>query len=182
MTMLLPLWKPVGPGSLWVTPPGLGMSRTGHAGKCKGGCWDVVLRCIGLMLRAPTPANRQCLRANKVCREQKARGATWQALVGTSAWCWQQAQGQRRRGQWGEQAGHGPYGQGSTPHRWLGLVSIIPHGPAPSKRGHPHCGGCRGLGADGGEGQGWIRGPQNKGAGNEGPGEESDRRRWGAVG
>lgn len=50
MTLLLLLWEPAGPGSLRVTPPGLGMSRTRHAGKCKGGPGDVVLRCIGLML------------------------------------------------------------------------------------------------------------------------------------
>lgn len=52
--MLLP--EPRGLGSLWVTLPGLGTSRTGHAGRARGGCRVTARWCTGLMLQAPVPA------------------------------------------------------------------------------------------------------------------------------
>lgn len=152
MTTLLPLSEPAGPGSLRVTPSGLGTSRTGHASRAQGGRRDAARQCISLVLRAPAPA-----KPGSTYEPTKSAGSrkleAWQGLAGTSAWHLQWARGQRRRGEQSRQAGHGPHGQRSTPQRQLGRVGITPQGSAPSKRGHPH---ARGLGAGGGEGQGWL--------------------------
>lgn len=79
--------------------------------------------------------------ANEVCREQRVRGAAWQAPGGTSAWHSQWARGQRQ--------GMAPLGR-AGPHN-MGQVDVTPREPQGS---HPHGRGCRGPG--GGEGQGWF--------------------------
>lgn len=70
MTVLLPLWETAGPGSLLVTPPGLGTSRTGHASRARGGRRDAARQCISLVLRAPTPA-----KPGSACEPTKPAGS-----------------------------------------------------------------------------------------------------------
>lgn len=137
--MLPPLSEPAGSCSLWMTPLGLGMSGTGHAGRAQRGCRDTARWCISLVLRALVPA-----KPGSACEPTKSAGSRkpeeplcklW--LAPPAGTCSRHGAEEKGAAGWAGRA-QSPWA-GQHPKRWLGQEGITPQG---SKSDHLHGGGA----------------------------------------